>query len=594
MKKTIGFVQESYHTEVLDFLFELFQTQYDLVWYNSTDVYDNKSTYIEKFGKSLVIKPLSDIIQDTLDEIHVKMIFVTYDNLFNIEVIRNFKNVLFIAHSNEHVKYFDEFNIEYIPLTPLLCKTKCKDYLIPFIQKTELMTTKPKYIEDDKIEEIINKMEQDKLIPLSIVGSFKWNNKNIPFIKLLLECKRFVMFIFTSEFDNNILDELTSYGNVCICRNMKTTDIQYYINKFKITSMLFAPPMNSCFYNSQWSGSLAFAINTNMRLIVPDKIAEIYNWTNTNAIITYKTNTEEPILNLNDLIPKLKEMNYLDDIQKMRNIASYNNNSILRRMELIKDNVVCVSSEYGDIFVMNNDIIGQEIINGEYHEPETIELLKLYIPEDKETTVLDIGSNIGSISLGLLSINKKCTIQSFEPQLFLAKMQKDTMKKNNYQERIKIYNNAVGHKYIENVSLVSKFTKIDSVDIECANIKYDDTHVRNYGGVSLGIDGEKIDMISIDSLYTESEESKEDEKQISLIKIDVEGAEQLVIYGARRTIIKHHPVIFYEDNWKKLTHEMKESLNLSEQIMSFDIAKFLKKVGYSQPIKVQDNWLWIY
>ena len=34
-----------------------------------------------------------------------------------------------------------------------------------------------------------------------------------------------------------------------------------------------------------------------------------------------------------------------------------------------------VNTEYGQIYVMENDIIGQEILNGRYHEKHIIELL---------------------------------------------------------------------------------------------------------------------------------------------------------------------------------------------------------------------------
>ena len=95
-------------------------------------------------------------------------------------------------------------------------------------------------------------------------------------------------------------------------------------------------------------------------------------------------------------------------------------------------------------------------------------------------------------------------------------------------------------------------------------------------------------MISIDSMFGDVTE------KVSLIKIDVEGAESLAIYGAKETIRKHKPVIFYEDNWKKITNEMSSVLGLTNENIAFDIGSFLKDIGYKQCKKVDDNWLWIY
>ncbi len=60
----------------------------------------------------------------------------------------------------------------------------------------------------------------------------------------------------------------------------------------------------------------------------------------------------------------------------------------------------------------------------------------------------------------------------------------------------------------------------------------------NYGGMSLGHDGELTQARAIDSLGLGN---------ISFIKIDVQGSEKMVIYGARETIKRCLPVVNYED-----------------------------------------------
>lgn len=50
----------------------------------------------------------------------------------------------------------------------------------------------------------------------------------------------------------------------------------------------------------------------------------------------------------------------------------------------------------------------------------------------------------------------------------------------------------------------------------------------NYGGMRLGKGGEVIETIALDSLKL---------KSVSMIKIDVQGAEQLVLYGAQVIVV---------------------------------------------------------
>lgn len=246
---------------------------------------------------------------------------------------------------------------------------------------------------------------------------------------------------------------------------------------------------------------------------------------------------------------------------------------------------VLVKTEYGSIYVMKNDIIGLEILNKGYHEDNIVKMLSKY---SNGGVVIDVGSNIGSTSLALLSLDKSCQVRSFEPQFHLARMQKETMRLNDNLSRIRIYNNAIGHKCIKDVTLSGEFNHIDSLEGKNSEIRYDDDHVRNYGGINLGKGGEVVDMVSLDSMFCDGVEN------ISLLKIDVEGAENLVIYGARKLISKYKPVIFYEDNWKKITEDMTLILGLSEVERLFDISMFLKGVGYKNCTKVDDNWLWVY
>ena len=93
------------------------------------------------------------------------------------------------------------------------------------------------------------------------------------------------------------------------------------------------------------------------------------------------------------------------------------------------------------------------------------------------------------------------------------------------------------------------------------------------GGRKIG-DGNAItNMITIDSLNLE---------RVDYMKIDVEGAEHLVIAGAERTIKKFKPVIYFED-LNSLDSEYIQKIGASNIPNSFEL---LKSYGYSNFQKI--------
>ena len=133
----------------------------------------------------------------------------------------------------------------------------------------------------------------------------------------------------------------------------------------------------------------------------------------------------------------------------------------------------------------------------------------------------------------------------------------------NKLNNVTVYNNAVGHKICE-CSIAQKL--YDGYDCD---IKYFVNKPLNYGGLQLGKNGEPVNMITIDSLNL---------SDCHYMKIDVEGAEILVLMGAIRTIREFKPIIFYECTDKKVNTEMRELLQISVELSS--PTDFLIKEGY--------------
>jgi len=114
----------------------------------------------------------------------------------------------------------------------------------------------------------------------------------------------------------------------------------------------------------------------------------------------------------------------------------------------------------------------------------------------------------------------------------------------------------------------------DGYDCE---IDYATTKSLNYGGMQLGLGGELTTMITVDSLHLQN---------CTYMKMDVEGAEPLVIMGALETIRKYKPIIFFEQTDKCVNDEMKASLSIDFDVHSS--VPLLEKEGYTIT-NVDDN-----
>jgi len=165
-------------------------------------------------------------------------------------------------------------------------------------------------------------------------------------------------------------------------------------------------------------------------------------------------------------------------------------------------------------------------ILGDTYDSKEAQLLKTIIKEGD--TVFDIGANIGFYSL-LLSriVGPGGRVFGFEPLLFLCDKARKSVNENGYQEFCLVQNLALSN---------AKGT---------LNIRHAPV-TTNFGGGYIAPDtntptghvDEKVSVSRLDEFITQS--------QVKFIKIDVEGAEPLVIEGGKSLINRDHPVILSE------------------------------------------------
>lgn len=185
-----------------------------------------------------------------------------------------------------------------------------------------------------------------------------------------------------------------------------------------------------------------------------------------------------------------------------------------------KKNIKFTKTPNGSFYYDNDDYyISQAYRNGHIFEHELIN--NFILPHVKNCKhIVDLGANIGSHCIAYGNSNKTCKIYAFEPQNDLYTILHRNIVENKLSNVIIPYKKAIGHK-----NSTMKLQKVP-----------EDTEF-NKGGVGLGIDGEEVDVITLDSLNLEG---------CDLIKMDIQGAESLALIGGENTIKKFKPIIIFE------------------------------------------------
>ena len=217
----------------------------------------------------------------------------------------------------------------------------------------------------------------------------------------------------------------------------------------------------------------------------------------------------------------------------------------------------------GEITAFANDSFAHQMQSKGYYAEQ--EILDSHLKEiiEKCDIILDIGGHVGYHSVAYCGYNPKAKIKCYEPQSQVFELLKKNLDRNGFSDRVEPFNVAVGDK-VRKTSLLGHVTDGSNSGI---NVEFGTSNTFNLGGRQLGVGVENIDMITIDSLELDA---------LDYIKIDVEGAETLVLMGGEYTIKKFKPIICFEFNdFKKLSPE------------------YLKELGYDSiltPRELLESW----
>jgi FkbM family methyltransferase len=199
-----------------------------------------------------------------------------------------------------------------------------------------------------------------------------------------------------------------------------------------------------------------------------------------------------------------------------------------RKLSLTDDTVYIGNAKF---YIPNFplDLIQSCIAGGHYFEEETLRYLDKYL--SRESVVFDLGANIGNHSIYWSKVTDGAGVKrvyAFEP----VDLTFSILRKN-------IEINGLGNKVILNrVGLGKKEGSAELYNV------YD---YSNIGATALrAVNGEEegtFKIITLDS-YIKSTDFRDN--RIDMIKIDVEGFEEDVLLGARKTLEKYSPIIYIE------------------------------------------------
>ena len=164
------------------------------------------------------------------------------------------------------------------------------------------------------------------------------------------------------------------------------------------------------------------------------------------------------------------------------------------------------------------------------------DILKFILNFVKENSVyIDIGANIGLMSIPVLKRHSTCRVLSFEASPNTFSYLKKTREQSGFKNRWTIYNNAVSNSNEE-----MDFYTTTNADGAYESIK--DTKRVSFSGKI------KVPGITIDEVW-----NKLDKPLVSVIKSDIEGADLLALKGAVSCINTCKPIIILE--WNKINIE---------------------------------------
>jgi FkbM family methyltransferase len=236
-------------------------------------------------------------------------------------------------------------------------------------------------------------------------------------------------------------------------------------------------------------------------------------------------------------------LHYLPDFKGKRRIGRV----LLRNMLKKKD--VIIRGMWGLKFKVPNfvETIGFELLINGIYEKETFDLINSKVLQNG--TILDIGANIGAITIPISYSRKDIKVISIEASPRVFHYLSDNLKLNKITNCL-LFNNAVSDRDGE---IVRFFSPKDLFGKGSMSSVFTD-------------EAENIDTISIDSLLL-----KNSIRGVDFIKIDIEGYEYYAFMGAKGLLsgLKSPDILFEFVDWAEASAKNLDAGQAQELLQSF-------------------------
>ena len=205
------------------------------------------------------------------------------------------------------------------------------------------------------------------------------------------------------------------------------------------------------------------------------------------------------------------------------------------------------------IFLNSSGLLEDRLISKVDFEVSLLDLADYFIKED--TTIIDVGANIGIYSLYFSKKYPSCQVFSYEPVSSVFKSLKKSATINGLTN-LHPYLLADGSECSETeIYAATEATYNKGLSSIMKNFDLNETYVK-----------EKINVIALDSHIKKY-------NRVSFIKIDVQGLEKNVLDGALKVIKRDNPVIIFEhsDLYFKDPSQVRKQISDLFSLQSYEI-----------------------
>lgn len=224
-------------------------------------------------------------------------------------------------------------------------------------------------------------------------------------------------------------------------------------------------------------------------------------------------------------------------------------------------------------YVAEDFYIAGVLDQGVAWERQLLEFVRHLLPLHCPCNVIDVGAHVGTHAIPYARwMRGRGRVYAFEPQPMMVALLRRNLETNGCIADVEIFEAAAGHQDGVEVSLENIIRDGPNAGVAFA---YQDGTQFNYGGLQLGLGGVRVQMRTLDSFHFDN---------VGLLKTDAEGADALVLWGARELIRRWRPLILFERNEKSITESMRAAMPIPEEVLAFRIEDFASSLGYRPPV----------